>query len=233
MELSREQREKIVNGLDILDVSGMNVSFNNGEKPFENVLQEIITENSTEEGWSLIILDPASRFLPKDAEIDNSAATHFIEECEKLRRLPGNPTILIAHHVNKSSIGGSKLFSDENDSTQAAARGSSALVDGARFVINIDSVVKEDWIKKTDFSNKKIIKVRHSKMNYAPFMETVNAVIDNENGIIYSLSPQEEDDLQKERAFLNSSQQKMKLKKEDEKTIYGASSTPSTEKSYF
>ena len=85
--------------------------------------------------------------LPRDAEIDNASATHLLGECEKLTDLPGKPTILISHHVNKSSMNGAKLFSEENDSNQSASRGASGLVDGARFVLNIDTVLKEDWLK--------------------------------------------------------------------------------------
>lgn len=84
-----------------------------------------------ENGWSLIILDPVSRLLGADAEEDNASATQFIALLEELTlELPGNPTVLFAHHVNKSAIDKGK------DQDQTAARGSSALTDGVRWQAN-------------------------------------------------------------------------------------------------
>ena len=87
-----------------------------------------------EGGWSLVILDPASRFLGPDAETDNAAATRWIEAIERLTRVPGNPTVLFCHHTNKGALGGT--------TDQGAARGSSALTDGARWQANLDRVPK-------------------------------------------------------------------------------------------
>lgn len=82
------------------------------------------------EGWSLIILDPVSRLLGIDAETDNAAATQFIALLEELAMdLPGNPTILFAHHMNKAAA-------KESKTDQTAARGSSALTDGVRWQLN-------------------------------------------------------------------------------------------------
>ncbi len=80
--------------------------------------------------WSLIILDPASRFLGPDAEKDNAQATRFIECLERLTQLPGKPTVLFAHHTNKEGLAG--------NTDQGAARGSSGLTDGARWQANLD-----------------------------------------------------------------------------------------------
>lgn len=82
--------------------------------------------------WRLIILDPASRFLGPDAEVDNAAATRWIEAAERLTQLPGRPTVLFAHHMNKSGLSGG--------TDQGAARGSSALTDGARWQANLERV---------------------------------------------------------------------------------------------
>ncbi|PJD94549.1 MAG: hypothetical protein CK425_11255 [Parachlamydia sp.] len=84
-------------------------------------------------GWSLIILDPISRFLGADAEIDNASATQFIALLEELTiDLPGNPTVLFAHHMSKAAI----KNTHENKTDQTAARGSSALTDGVRWQLN-------------------------------------------------------------------------------------------------
>ncbi|MBM4346429.1 MAG: AAA family ATPase [Deltaproteobacteria bacterium] len=87
------------------------------------------------ERWSLVILDPASRFLGPECEIDNAAATRWIELAERLTiELPGNPTVLVAHHTNKSALAGA--------TDQGAARGSSALTDGARWQANLDRITE-------------------------------------------------------------------------------------------
>jgi hypothetical protein len=85
--------------------------------------------------WSLIILDPASRFLGPDAEKDNAQATRFIECLERLTELPGRPTVLFAHHTNKEGLAG--------NTDQGAARGSSGLTDGARWQANLDRCHEE------------------------------------------------------------------------------------------
>jgi hypothetical protein len=102
------------------------------------------------EGWSLIILDPVSRLLGADAEIDNAAATQFIALLEELTiDLPGNPTVLFAHHVNKMAIN-----ANAKEQNQTAARGSSAFTDGVRWQANLfksenNSVLK---ITKSNFT---------------------------------------------------------------------------------
>ncbi len=101
-----------------------------------------LAAHAPEDGWRLIILDPASRFIGPDVESDNAAATRFIELLEEWKGDPeiaGNgsagPTVLISHHVNKRS----------NDDPiemlyrQGAARGSSALTDGVRWQLNMNS----------------------------------------------------------------------------------------------
>lgn len=178
-------------------------TFSDQDNSFQKRIFKYLNKHAGKNGWSLVILDPASRFLPKDAEVDNASATAFIRECEKLSELPGNPTILVSHHVNKSSINGAKLFSDEFDSNQAASRGASGLVDGARFVINVDNILKEDWLKTTEYRDRKLIKIRHSKINCGPFMKSINAVVDND-GVIYALDESIEEDLKLAKSRFNS-----------------------------
>ena len=203
LKLNESMRKKFIENVVFLSLHKIEATFSNGDNSFQNKLKSFITKHTTDAGWSLIILDPASRFLPRDAEIDNASATSFIRECEKLTDLPGKPTILISHHVNKSSMNGAKLFSEENDSNQSASRGASGLVDGARFVLNIDSVLKEDWLKNTNFYNKKLLKIKHSKINCGPFMCPINAVVDD-NGVIYALSESEEEELKTIKSSFNS-----------------------------
>lgn len=86
--------------------------------------------------WSLIILDPGSRFMGPEAEKDNAQATRFIECLERLTQLPGRPTVLLAHHTAKGALAG--------NTDQGAARGSSALTDGVRWQVNLDRWIQLD-----------------------------------------------------------------------------------------
>lgn len=112
---------------------GQQASFIIDGKPSQyfKEFKKALIENTPAEGWTLIILDPVSRILGADAETDNAAATQFIALLEELTsELKGNPTILFAHHVNKSALNDPKQ-------NQGAARGSSALTDGVRWQCNL------------------------------------------------------------------------------------------------
>lgn len=76
--------------------------------------------------WSLVILDPLSRFAGPDTETDNAAATRFVQVIEGLTKAPGEPTVLFAHHNTKDA----RRNSVRDDT---GARGASALSDGARW----------------------------------------------------------------------------------------------------
>lgn len=83
------------------------------------------------EGWSLIALDPLSRFAGSEAEKNNGIATAFISALEKLSKgLKGKPTVLVTHHKSKMGI--------REGIGQADARGSSAFTDGVRWQANIN-----------------------------------------------------------------------------------------------
>jgi RecA-family ATPase len=82
-------------------------------------------------GWSLVVVDPLSRFGGPDAEVDNAAATELVTTLEGIRgAAPGNPTLLLVHHKGKAEL-------REGGASQTGARGASALVDGARWVADL------------------------------------------------------------------------------------------------
>ncbi len=112
---------------------GQQAAFIEDKKPsvYFRELKMRLIEMAPKDGWALILLDPVSRLMGSDAETDNAAATQFIALLEELTiDLPGNPTVLFAHHTNKASI------SIGANSNQTAARGSSALTDGVRLQLN-------------------------------------------------------------------------------------------------
>lgn len=79
--------------------------------------------------WSLVILDPLSRFGGVEAETDNGLATRTVAALEALTGLEGRPAVVVAHHERKGGGEGAE-----------AVRGASALVDGARWVARLSPV---------------------------------------------------------------------------------------------
>ncbi len=115
--------------------------------PYYRELKMKLIEGAPKEGWALIILDPISRLMGADAEVDNAAATQFIALLEELTiDLPGNPTVLFAHHVSKSAI-------NESKQNQTAARGASALSDGVRWQVNFSRDENDNLALKMTKSN--------------------------------------------------------------------------------
>jgi RecA-family ATPase len=83
----------------------------------------------------LVVIDPASRF--RGGEENNAMdVTRFVEVIEALVKETG-ATILVVHHTNKTSA--SNIDSSQNDS-----RGSSAFVDGVRFVMVLKRMSRDE-----------------------------------------------------------------------------------------
>lgn len=108
----------------------------------------------------LIVIDPASRFRGGD---ENAAAdtTRFVQALERLAQATG-ATVLVIHHANKASMNG-------GGTSQAAARGSSALTDGVRLQINLatlnDSTRKHHGIAEADM--RQYLTLSITKTNYS------------------------------------------------------------------
>lgn len=133
LNLSLEEKKGVIKHLAPFSFHGQNAAFIESGKPSPYYwwLKEELTKNAPKDGWSLLIFDPASRLLGADAEKDNALATLFISLLEALTEdLPGCPTVLFAHHVNKGAI------NQKEQQNQSAARGASALTDGSRWQLN-------------------------------------------------------------------------------------------------
>jgi hypothetical protein len=131
-------------------------------------LKRHLIKNAPKGGWALIILDPISRFLGAEAETDNAAATSFIALMEQLTmELPGKPTILFCHHMNKGAING-------DASGQGAARGSSAITDGVRLQINLRRLTESE-IKSLPEAEKslELTMMTMSKTNFTRILEDI------------------------------------------------------------
>ncbi len=110
------------------------------------------------EGFSLVVIDPLSRFGGRESETDNFAATRFVQSLESL----ASPTcsVLNSHHTRKISRGGRR-------SMLRAAEGASALVDGARWqcALVVEALSFED--EATRLRLGEIVKLGVTKSNYA------------------------------------------------------------------
>jgi hypothetical protein len=138
--LSLDECVRAETRLSLMSFMGISSSFIHKNKPTDvfQVLLDGLKEKEPSDGWSLIILDPISRFAGASAETDNASATELIALLEKVSlELRGRPTVLFGHHMNKTGVG--------NHSTdQGASRGSSALTDGVRLQINLDRGERTD-----------------------------------------------------------------------------------------
>jgi len=90
-------------------------------------LRDLLARTAGPAGWSLVAVDPLSRFAGPTAEIDNAAATRFVQGLETLTGAPGAPTVLVLHHSTKAA----------RSEGRADARGSSALTDALRWTASL------------------------------------------------------------------------------------------------
>jgi RecA-family ATPase/5S rRNA maturation endonuclease (ribonuclease M5) len=134
-------------------------------------MREWLTTNGP---FALIIFDPLSRFAGPDAEIDNAAATRFIQALESIATLTG-ATVLVAHHTAKFARRGGAVDA-------VAGRGSSALVDGARWQASLG--IERLEIDDADARERlgEIVVWTHTKSNYSRTAATLLLRRDADNG---------------------------------------------------
>ncbi|TXG76908.1 AAA family ATPase [Candidatus Dojkabacteria bacterium] len=126
------------------------------KKHYED-LKNFIAKN---EDIKLVILDPASRFMGAETETNNAAATDFINLIDGLTMVGGRPTVLIAHHTNKAAL--NTVSEDKVPSfSQAFSRGSSALIDGCRWMLGIQRSETKNSQRSIFI---KVIKSNYSKL---------------------------------------------------------------------
>ena len=135
--------------------------------------------NEHTDPWSLVVIDPLSRFAAADAETDNAAATRFIQSVEQLSHAKGEPTVLVAHHSSKAAR-------DSGKQTDTASRGASAITDGARWAASLtrrDPVI-ENAPRLVDFTI--------TKTNYGRPAHVTLVQRDQWEGFLDGAGPEEE-----------------------------------------
>ena len=138
---------------------------------FYQDLQQTIEDNPD---IKLVILDPASRFMGAETEISNAAATDWVNLIDALTLTGGHPTILVAHHTNKTAL---RPISHDKKPVfdQSMCRGASALVDGFRWVLGLQRADNEENGRKSIF-------VKLLKSNYSNLGTTLEFESDFKNG---------------------------------------------------
>lgn len=81
--------------------------------------------------WDLIVFDPLVKFAGPEAETDNAAGDRLHDIFARFTSLPGNPTVLVTHHMTKEAL------KPDAPSGSFSARGSSSLTNGFRFQANL------------------------------------------------------------------------------------------------
>lgn len=167
MRLTDAQLELASNNVVAMPLAGRSVALVEGSAGTTTatpMLEALRKRLDAEHGWRCIIMDPLSRFAGVDTEKDNSAATRFVEVAESLIRSPGGPSVLLAHHTNKTSR------TDGSNVNAAHARGASGLTDGVRWVANLES------------SSADTVNFEVTKSNYAPYGPPVTLLRDGDHG---------------------------------------------------
>jgi hypothetical protein len=149
--------------IDVLPLAGIPSAFLQrvehgalAETAFLGWLRTYVKEHGP---FSLIVLDPLSRFAGPDAETENASGTRFVQACESLAG--ADTTVLVAHHSNKMARGAGKVVGTD------AARGSSSLTDGFRWVATMgaEDAKVDDPVARSRLG--KTVRLRFTKSNYS------------------------------------------------------------------
>lgn len=101
---------------------------------------------SSEEPWSLIVVDTLARCARGDVETNAEAATDVLQRLEEWTKVKGNPTVLIVHHSRKSGPM-EKRDKDrwlDNALDAESARGTSAINGTARWLGMVAKLPKSE-----------------------------------------------------------------------------------------
>jgi hypothetical protein len=131
--LEEEERLACLSGLVALSGAGQALQLLSKDGHRTQFL-ECLESKLEGEPFGLIILDPLARFSPADSETDSHIATRLIEILERLTGKGARPpTVIAAHHTRKGAAG-----ADKTEVSSGDFRGSSALIDGARFGLMLE-----------------------------------------------------------------------------------------------
>ncbi len=169
------EREKLPGRITVLPLAGVPAAFVESKSGvFEEAEALRAFRSLLDDGkgrWSLIVLDPLSRFAGGDTETDNHAATRFIQAVESLATVTG-ATVLMAHHTTKASR-------SEGKTGATGIRGASAIHDGVRWAATLDPV------RDTD-----VVLLDFVKSNYSKRPASIPLLM-GEHGVLSAIGPDE------------------------------------------
>lgn len=158
--LSAEQRQEVLPRITAVPLAGCPVAFvqDDGHRNIiETSFLAELRQRLEEHEWSLVVVDPLSRFASTEAEKDNAAATRFVQAVESLVRAPGNPTVVVSAHSSQQSL----------QQGQPGMRGVTGLVDGFRMVMTLG---------KVGAGAARGVRLHHEKSNYTMPWDDVTLV---------------------------------------------------------
>lgn len=173
--------ERIGKNINFIDLADTFKTFTEKDRTGEVHMTSLVSDliNSIKESVGsevdLIIVDPVSRF--RGGEENLAADTTRFVQALQMFTTELNATVLCLHHVNKGA--------KSNGTGQNNARGSSALVDGVRLVMELNQL-SEDEVKKLygDTQVKlNILNLHCVKTNYTKPFEPI-ALNKGENGCL-------------------------------------------------
>ena len=176
-EAKEQARQDIHKRIVALPLAGMATPFvttNPRTKEVEQTPAFEALQRKLEEGgerWSLIILDPLSRFAGAETETDNAAATRFVQAIESLPKVNGNPNVLLAHHTTKGSR-------REGNNDASSARGSSALSDGVRWHLSMEP--ERGLEAELGLMPSKEVHIKLVKTNCGPYAPRITVIREEE-----------------------------------------------------
>jgi len=170
LKLTADEAAEVAKRVHIMPTSGVDARWTD-KHGAPTLAFAALRERIAEKAPALVILDPGARFFGPEVEVDNAQATAWIRQAEELQSLASCPTVLVAMHTRK----GGGL--DQN-----AVRGSSALVDGARWVAALERV--SDQSAPVD-----LLRIKRVKVNNCPPDDGARTVERKPGGRIGYLDP--------------------------------------------
>lgn len=163
--LTCDIQNKVCSEVTIQSIKGINfwLMDENG-KPVKEAVETLMRISK---GKRLVILDTLRRFHLGD-ENSSKDMSQFISLLEGVANATG-AAFLYCHHSSKSAA------TDGKGGEQGASRGSSVLVDNARFQANLVSMTRAEAkkMKISDLKRKKLVKLIIPKINYSePICDT-------------------------------------------------------------
>ncbi len=162
------------------------------ETPWLGALRDYVQRHGP---WSLVALDPLSRFGGAEAETSNAWGTRLVQAAESLIAPSGGATVLLAHHTAQWAR--RKNADDRDEAT--AARGVTGLVDGPRWtgVMTVDRVPFEERDVRRRLG--RIVTLSAPKANYSPEGDAVVCRY-GEHGVLVPLDDEDRNLVEQARA---------------------------------